>query len=85
VNNPSAYLGTYVRVIGNVSSSHLTAGGAVEFNITDGEASIRVVYRGNLPATWAEGVPVVVAGRLVSEDLIEADQVLTQCPSKYER
>lgn len=85
VENPWPHIGMYVRVIGNVSRTVFVneTEGSVVFLLTDGISSINVKYRKSLPTTWKEGLPIVAAGVLVREDMIEADQIITQCPSRY--
>ncbi len=49
-------------------------------------AFVNVVYREGLkPDTFAEGQGVVVSGKyLAASKTIEADKLMTKCPSKYE-
>jgi cytochrome c-type biogenesis protein CcmE len=49
-------------------------------------AFVNVVYREGLkPDTFAEGQGVVVSGRYEAvANIIEADKLMTKCPSKYE-
>lgn len=49
----------------------------------DGSGPVPVTYRGVLPDMFAEGREVVVEGRYVRERL-DARQIMTSCPSKYE-
>ena len=56
---------------------------AVE-DLTGKAATVRVAYDGQMPATFAAGVQVVVTGRFAAgSDLITAAQLETKCPSKY--
>ena len=61
--------------------------GGVHFmmeDLTGQPATVKVVYGGQMPATFAAGVQVVVTGRFASgSDLISAAQLETKCPSKY--
>lgn len=59
---------------------------AIEFEITDGENKLKVIYSGvSMPPAFKEGIPVVVEGRYKSEQkLFEASKLITKCPSKYE-
>lgn len=53
-------------------------------DLTGRPATVGVVYDGQMPATFAAGVQVVVTGRFaVAGDLITAQQLETKCPSKY--
>ena len=49
-------------------------------------AFVNVVYREGLkPDTFAEGQGVVVSGKYeAAANIIEADKLMTKCPSKYE-
>ncbi len=55
------------------------------FKLTDGKATIDVVYTGDKPNLAAEAVEIqaVVTGKFNS-DVFEAFRMLTKCPSKYE-
>ena len=54
-------------------------------DLTGKPATVRVDYAGQMPATFAAGVQVVVTGRFTSsDDVIVADQLQTKCPSKYQ-
>jgi cytochrome c-type biogenesis protein CcmE len=54
-------------------------------DLTGRPTTVRVDYSGQMPATFAAGVQVVVTGRYASSGgLITADQLQTKCPSKYE-
>ena len=53
-------------------------------DLTGRLTTVRVAYTGQMPATFAAGVQVVVTGRYAARgDLITADQLETKCPSKY--
>jgi cytochrome c-type biogenesis protein CcmE len=49
----------------------------------DGSSPVGVEYRGVLPDMFAEGREVVVEGRDV-DGALQARQIMTSCPSKYE-
>ena len=53
------------------------------FTITDQGASLPVKYSGVKPDTFDAGVEVVVDGKINTEGILEADTILTKCPSKY--
>lgn len=53
-------------------------------DLTGRPTTVRVEYGGQMPATFAAGVQVVVSGRYVAGGLITADQLETKCPSKYQ-
>lgn len=46
-----------------VAGSVATTGQGVEFDVTDGAATVRVVHRGDPPQLFDDGVPVVCEGR----------------------
>ena len=53
-------------------------------DLTGRPTTVRVAYAGQMPATFAAGVQVVVTGRYAAHGgLITADQMQTKCPSKY--
>ena len=58
----------------------------LRFTITDveGDDSLSVVYRGIVPDTFQAGSDVVVEGYLNTEGVLQANSILTKCPSKYE-
>ncbi len=77
--------GKRVRVEGEVVPGSVRKGEKLEFEITDGEKSLPVVYGGPVPSLFREGRPVVVEGRYVpKQGVFRADMLLTKCPSKYE-
>ena len=47
-------------------------------------AKLKVVCRGPLPDNLAEGIAVLVEGRLDDAGLLHGGKVLTRCASKYE-
>jgi cytochrome c-type biogenesis protein CcmE len=55
-----------------------------EFRVTENGKSIRVVYNRAMPDTFAEDREVVVHGTVSDDLVVEADEVLVKCPSKYE-
>ena len=75
-----------VRVEGRVVEGSVRRGAKLEFEITDGEGRLRVIYTaGGIPPAFGEGAPVVVEGRYNAElGLFEAVRLITKCPSKYE-
>ncbi len=56
----------------------------LNFNLKDGDIVQPVVYRGVVPDTLKTGESVVAEGRLDSNGVFQADQILVKCPSKYE-
>jgi len=60
------------------------AGQMLRFQISDGTANYPVVYHGLPPDTFNDSVEVVVEGRLKSDGVIYATNVLAKCGSRYE-
>jgi len=56
----------------------------LRFRLTDGEASVPVVYEGVAPDLFAAGQNIVVEGKLAEDGTLRATQILVKCPSKYE-
>ncbi len=83
------YDGKNVKVGGRVLDGTIERDGeGVHFAIQDltGEqATVNVLYSGQMPGTFDAGVDVVVVGRYAwAGSLITADQLQTKCPSEYE-
>lgn len=55
-----------------------------EKDTTDSGPTVKVVYYGSVPSTFGDGVTAIVTGKLSSDNTIEADEMITKCPSKYE-
>ena len=73
-----------VRVEGDVVRGSIRKGRELEFEVTDGEDKLKVIYKGVVPPSFKEGVPVVVEGRYRPEGTFYAERIITKCPSKYE-
>ncbi len=76
-----------IRVGGNVVKGSITrdvASQTITFEVTDGDATFPVVYRGLAPDTFSDEGEVVVEGRLAIEGTIHATTLLAKCGSKYE-
>ncbi len=79
--------GRRVRVGGDVVAGSIVRGGPgepIHFRIGDGTSELEVVYSGVLPDIFAEGRHVIVEGLYRSGQPVQADSVLTQCPSRFE-
>ncbi|MCS7050666.1 MAG: cytochrome c maturation protein CcmE, partial [Thermomicrobium sp.] len=79
--------GRRVRVGGDVVAGSIVRGAPgepIRFRITDGTSQLEVVYAGVLPDMFAEGRHVIVEGLFREGQPIQADSVLTQCPSRFE-
>ncbi len=55
-----------------------------EDDTADEGPTVVVVYNGAVPATFGDGVTAIVTGTLSADGKIEADEMITKCPSKYE-
>lgn len=82
------YEGKKVQVSGSVVAGSITAeGSSATFRIApeDGDASqaLTVTYDGALPATFGAGVVAVCTGT-VTDGALDAAEMVTKCPSKYE-
>jgi cytochrome c-type biogenesis protein CcmE len=58
----------------------------VNFEVTDGAQAYPVIYRGLVPDTFtdASDIEVVVEGRLGTDGVFHATDVLAKCGSRYE-
>jgi cytochrome c-type biogenesis protein CcmE len=45
---------------------------------------LKVVYSGAAPNTFGDGVVAIVTGTLDSKGVVQANEMITKCPSKYE-
>jgi cytochrome c-type biogenesis protein CcmE len=84
----SALLGKRLRVSGTVAPGSLAirpGRTAATFRLEGADGGLPVRSEGaTLPDNLAEGVQVVVEGRLDPSGAFRAEQVLTRCASKYE-
>jgi cytochrome c-type biogenesis protein CcmE len=74
-----------VRVAGVVQDDvQRTNGGLhVLFTEKDGTASVPVEYQGALPDIFKPGITVVAEGRLGTDGIFHARNVLAKCPSRF--
>jgi cytochrome c-type biogenesis protein CcmE len=54
-----------------------------EEGVDDGE-TIMVVYSGGVPSTFGDGVVAILKGTVNEDGVLESDDMITKCPSKYE-
>jgi len=81
---PRAY-GQRLRVAGDVASGSIQrVGDGVEFVLEQDKTTLKVVYTGTVPATFGDGVVAIVTGKLTSDGTVQATDMITKCPSKYE-
>jgi cytochrome c-type biogenesis protein CcmE len=55
----------------------------IRFQVTDGQVTYPVVYRGLAPDTFTDDVEVVVEGRLQPDGTFRATTLLAKCGSRY--
>ncbi|HVL02699.1 MAG TPA: cytochrome c maturation protein CcmE [Dongiaceae bacterium] len=74
-----------IRVGGLVVVGSLQRGDDLDvtFDITDNAQTIRVRYDGILPDLFREGQGIIANGRLVSDKLVEAEEVLAKHDENY--
>jgi cytochrome c-type biogenesis protein CcmE len=56
----------------------------VNFEITDGQATVAVVHRGDPPSLFKNGAPVVCEGRWTSGAAFASDRIMIRHGSEYE-
>lgn len=83
------YADQRVQVSGNVvDNSFSTQGDVLTFEIYDPEGdpstTVRVSYTGAASSTFGNGVTAICTGKLASDGTLEASEMVTKCPSKYE-
>lgn len=84
--SPQDFIGRNAYILGIIEEGTLRREGSTyRFRLSDGNASLNVIYEGQLPSDLKKTVGITVIGTLVSEDTIKADNVLAKCPSKYEQ
>lgn len=74
-----------IRVGGLVVPGSVNRGDglSVTFDITDNAAAIRVRYDGILPDLFREGQGIIANGRLVADNLVQAEEVLAKHDENY--
>lgn len=84
---PEVYLNKNVQVVGFIVNGTWEETGPKEyaFRLTDGNATIDVEYKGDIPGTFKPGIGITVIGTLVTPDKVVANKLLAKCPSKYEQ
>jgi cytochrome c-type biogenesis protein CcmE len=79
--------GRRLRISGRVVAGTLAVDNdrmRTSFSLEGGTAELKVVCRGPLPDNLAEGMAVLVEGRLDDAGLLHGDKVLTRCAGKYQ-
>jgi cytochrome c-type biogenesis protein CcmE len=80
-------IGTGLKVGARVVAGSVVrdeGGRQVTFEMTDGQATYKVDYRGIIPDTFSDSVDVVVEGRLDADGTFHATTLLAKCASRYE-
>lgn len=79
--------GRSFRLAGNVAPGVTWDGASMllQFEVTDGVATVPVVYRGAPPDNFAAGQQVVVEGTVDGQGRVVASRLIMKCPSKYEQ
>jgi cytochrome c-type biogenesis protein CcmE len=78
---------TRVRVIGNIVDNSVEWNAEdveLRFAISEGGETLPVVYNGARPAGFEPGSDILVEGKLQSDKVFLANQLIMRCPSKYE-
>jgi cytochrome c-type biogenesis protein CcmE len=78
--------GRRIRIGGLVEPQSVrrqTDGHGIDFRVTDGKATVSVVYDGALPDLFREGQGVVAEGRLRPDGVFAATSVLAKHDEKY--
>ena len=83
-NNPEAYYGKEIQIIGNVTGPLTGDSQSLKFTLKDEQNEIIISYKGPIPQNFMEGINVVVIGELNTNGQFNAYQILTKCPSKYD-
>ena len=55
----------------------------LHFTIEDEQASVPVIYHGQVPDSFQEGKDVIIEGTF-ADNLFMASEIMPTCPSKYE-
>ncbi len=55
-----------------------------EKDSADSGPTVKVIYTGGVPSTFGDGVVAIVTGELSADGTIQATEMITKCPSKYE-
>lgn len=75
--------GPGVRVLGTVRNLQHSGPLDVSFDAVDGRYSMPVVYHGQVPDIFRDGVQVVVEGSMNADGAFHATTLLTKCPSRF--
>ena len=90
---PDSYVGQRLRIVGFVGETPVTKSpkqtdegtiNVAKFQVVEGKIKCDVSFSDALPDSFRAGGPVQIDGVYKAPGVIEADHVLTKCPSKYE-
>lgn len=85
---PEQYLNRNIQVAGAVVPGSWIEDPSIpntyHFKLYESDEVIDVVYTGAVPANLRKDVGITAIGVLVSPTQLEANKLLTKCPSKYE-
>lgn len=79
--------GQQIRVAGDVADGSVQRGDLgdpIRFEVTDGNATIPMVYDGTVPDIFSDHAEVIATGTMRSDGVFEATELLTKCPSRFE-
>lgn len=73
-----------LRLGGRVLDGSLQRDGTtVRFTISDGDASVPVVFRGDVPDTLKDGTDAIASGTIAGDGTMHATAVQAKCSSKF--
>ena len=82
--NSGGYAGREVQVLAILDDWSVDDDGGLVLNLSDGNATLNVIYRGLPPQGLTKGQKIVAIGVLHPPDGLDAKRLLVKCPSKYE-
>lgn len=78
-------VGTNVRVAGLVVKGTIEKQGSTyRFKIRDKGKEMTIEYSKGMPSTFGPDIQVIALGKLVSQNELKANEIVTKCPSKYQ-
>ncbi len=86
VGHSEQWRGKALRVSGRVAAGTLQLDPdhrAASFRLAGSEHEVAVTYAGTLPDNLAEGMDVLVEGRLQPDGRLQGHKIITRCASKY--
>ncbi|MBD1554202.1 cytochrome c maturation protein CcmE [Pseudomonas typographi] len=86
IANGEAPMGTRIRAGGMVEKGSLVRSSdslQVRFVVTDFNKSVAITYRGILPDLFREGQGIVALGKVGTDGVVVADEVLAKHDEKY--